>query len=121
MIAEQALHNFWSGFGLTAYDETSVPDEAVLPYITYSVSIGSFDTEVSLTASLWYRSLSWVDITNLSHQISKAIGYSGKTLKTDDGYLWLKRGQPFAQRMGDDDKNIKRMYINITAEYFSEN
>lgn len=121
MNAEQALHNFWSGFGLTAYDENSVPDEAVLPYITYSVSIGGFDTEVSLTASLWYRSLSWVDITNLAYQISKAIGYSGKTLKTDDGYLWLKRGQPFAQRMGDDDKNIKRMYINITAEYFSEN
>lgn len=121
MNAEQALHNFWSGFGLTAYDENSVPDEAVLPYITYSVSIGSFDTEVSLTASLWYRSLSWVEITNLAYQISKAIGYSGKTLKTDDGYLWLKRGQPFAQRMGDDDKNIKRMYINITAEYFSEN
>lgn len=121
MIAEQALHNFWSGFGLTAYDENSVPDEAVLPYITYSVSIDSFGNEVSLTASLWYESLSWVDITNVTHEISKAIGYSGKTLKTDSGYLWLKRGQPFAQRMGDDDKNIKRMYINITAEYFSEN
>lgn len=121
MNAEQALHNFWSGFGLTAYDENSVPDEAEMPYITYNVVTDCFDTEVSLTASLWYRSLSWVDITNLAYQISKAIGYSGKTLKTDDGYLWLKRGQPFAQRMGDDDKNIKRMYINITAEYFSEN
>lgn len=121
MNAEQAIHSFWSSFGLTAYDQNSVPDEAVLPYITYSVSIDSFGNEVSLTASLWYKSLSWVDITNVTHEISKAIGYSGKTLKTDSGYLWLKRGQPFAQRMGDDDKNIRRMYINITAEYFSEN
>ena len=43
MTAEQTLHSFWSSFGLTAYDENSVPDDAVLPYITYSVSYDSFD------------------------------------------------------------------------------
>ena len=51
MTAEQTLHSFWSSFGLTAYDENSVPDDAVLPYITYSVSYDSFDNNVSLTAS----------------------------------------------------------------------
>ena len=37
MDKAQALHSFWSGFGLTAYDENTVPDGAQLPYITYEV------------------------------------------------------------------------------------
>ena len=32
----RALQKFWAGFGLPAYSEGSVPDDAELPYITYS-------------------------------------------------------------------------------------
>lgn len=121
MTAEQAIHAFWSSFGLVAYDENSVPDEATLPYITYSLSYDSFDNEVMMNASIWYRSLSWQSVTNKYHEISDYIGDGGVQLKTDNGSVWMKRGSPFANRLGDDDKNIKRALINISAEFFQQN
>lgn len=42
MTKAAALHSFFSGFGLTAYEENSVPDDAVFPYITYSLTTDSF-------------------------------------------------------------------------------
>ena len=36
----KALYQFFSGFGLPAYVEYNVPDEAALPYITYRLHIG---------------------------------------------------------------------------------
>ena len=121
MDAEQAIHSFWSSFGLTAYDENTVPDNADLPRITYSVSKAYFDEPVMLSASPWYKSTSWVEITQKAAQIGEAIGLGGKVLKTDDGYIWLKRGVPFAQRMSDEDDTIKRIYLNVEVEYFTSN
>lgn len=117
MTAEQAIHAFWSSFGLTAYDENSVPDNAQLPYITYSVSYDSFDDNVSMTASIYYRSTSWTGITNTANQIYNDIGFGGKTLKTDNGGIVIHRGSPFYQRKGDDTKDIKGLFIIIQAEY----
>ena len=61
MTKASALYNFWSGFGLTAYEENTVPTEAEFPYITYQVVTDSFGAEVALTASVWYRDTSWVE------------------------------------------------------------
>lgn len=121
MDAEQAIHSFWSSFGLTAYDENSVPDTAELPYITYSLSYDTFDHQVSMVANLWYQSTSWKAITNKMHEISEGITQSGKVIVIDNGYIWIKRGSPFGQRMGDVENNIKRMLINVSAEYFQNN
>ena len=121
MTAEQAIHAFWSSFSLTAYDENSVPDTAELPYITYSLSYDTFDNQVSMVANLWYQSTSWLGITNKLHEISEGITQGGKVLTTNSGYIWIKRGSPFGQRMGDVENNIKRMLINVSAEYFQNN
>ena len=43
MDKSQAVHDFWSSFGLTAYDENAVPDNAQMPYITYSVVTDSLE------------------------------------------------------------------------------
>jgi hypothetical protein len=44
----------------------------------------------------------------------------GKIIKCDGGRIWIKRGQPFAQNMGDEsDDLIKRKYLNVTIEYFT--
>lgn len=51
MTAEQVVHSFWSSFGLTAYDENSVPDNAQLPYITYNLSYDAFENEVAMSGS----------------------------------------------------------------------
>lgn len=117
MDAEQAIHSFWSSFGLTAYDENSVPDNAAMPYITYSVSYDSFDNSVNLSASLWYHSTSWAAPTAKAHEIRNYISLGGVTVKTDNGAVWIKRGSPFYQRLGDVEKDVKRIYFNIAAEY----
>lgn len=121
MTAEQVIHAFWSNFGLTAYDENSVPDNAQLPYITYSVSYDTFGNNVAMTASIWQKSTSWVLVTQTAKAISDYITDGGVLLSTDNGNIWVRRGTPFYRRMGQDEKDVKRIYINITAEYFQQN
>ena len=120
MTKAAAMYQFWSSFGLTAYEENTVPDDAAFPYITYQLVTDSFDREVPVTASLWYRSESWTAINAKTEEISQEISRGGKIIPCDGGAVWLKRGQPFAQNMGDEsDDIIKRKYINITAEFMT--
>ena len=120
MTKAAAIYQFWSGFGLTAYEENSVPDDATFPYITYQLVTDSFDREIPLTVSIWYRSESWTGINAKTEEISQKISRGGKVIPCDGGAIWLKRGQPFAQSMGDESDNlIKRKYLNITAEFMT--
>ena len=120
MTKAAAIYQFWSGFGLTAYEENTVPTDATFPYITYQLVTDSFDSEIPLTASLWYRSESWTDINAKTEEISQKISRGGKIISCDGGAIWMKRGQPFAQNMGDEsDDLIKRKYLNITAEFLT--
>ena len=120
MTKAAAIYQFWSGFGLTAYEENTVPDDAIFPYITYQLVTDSFDREIPLTASIWYRSEIWTAINDKTEEISQKISRGGKIIPCDGGAIWLKRGQPFAQNMGDEsDDLIKRKYLNITAEFMT--
>ena len=120
MTKAAAIYQFWNSFGLTAYEENTVPTDATFPYITYQLVTDSFDREVPVTASLWYRSESWTAINAKAQEISQKIGRGGKIISCDGGAIWIKRGQPFAQNMGDESDNlIKRKYLNITAEFMT--
>ena len=120
MTKAAAIYQFWNSFGLTAYEENTVPTDATFPYITYQLVTDSFDREIPLTASLWYRSESWTTINAKTEEISRKISRGGKIISCDDGAIWLKRGQPFSQNMGDEsDDLIKRKYLNITAEFMT--
>lgn len=125
MTKEAALYNFWSMFGLPAYEENAVPtgeDGAEFPYITYQVVTDSFGNDVALTGSVWYRSTGWTAINAKTEEIARFIGVGGCLLDCDGGFIWLKRGTPFAQNMGDESDNlIKRKYINVTVEYMTAN
>lgn len=123
MTKEQALDSFWQSFGIDAYDESSVPQGTEFPYITYSVATDSLSQYgTALNASIWCHSTSWETATLLSNLVSERIGYHGKVLPYDGGYLWIKRRSPFAQRMSDpEDDLIRRIVLNIEAEYLSEN
>ena len=122
MTKAAAIYQFWSGFGLTAYEENTVPEDAAFPYVTYQLVTDSFDREVPATASLWYRSESWTAINAKTEEISQTISRGGKIISCDGGAIWLKRGQPFAQSMGDEsDDQIKRKYINVVAEFMTAN
>lgn len=124
MTKEAALYNFWSMFGLPAYEENSVPsgeDGAEFPYITYQVVTDSFGNDVAMAGSVWYRSTSWKEANAKAQEISNVLDSGGVTLACDGGIIWLRRGVPFAQSMGDDsDDLIKRKYINITAEFITD-
>ena len=123
MTKAAALHKFYSSFGLPAYEENSVPtgeDAPEYPYLTYNVITDSISVDVSLNCSLWYRGYSWIKANAKADQISAAIGMGGKMLPCDGGAIWIKRGSPFSQSMGDpSDDLIKRKYINITADFFT--
>ena len=122
MTKAAAIYQFWNGFGLTAYEENTVPEDAVFPYVTYQLVTDSFDREVAATASLWYRGESWTAINAKTEEISAHIGLGGKIIKCDGGCIWIKRGQPFAQNMGDEsDDLIKRKYLNLTFEFMTAN
>ena len=119
MTKAAAIYQFWNGFGLTAYEENTVPTDAAFPYITYQLVTDSFDREVAATASLWYRSESWKDINAKTEEIAKHI-YDAGTIQIDNGRLWIKRGTPFAQNMGDEsDDMIKRKYLNLVYEFLT--
>lgn len=124
MTKAAAIYKFWAGFRLNAYEENSVPtgDEAPeFPYITYSLTTDSFGGDVAMSASVWYRSTSWTECNAKAEEISAAIGRGGVIVRCDGGAIWIKRGQPFAQNMGDaDDDMIRRKYINITVEFLTE-
>ena len=120
MTKEQALYSFWSSFKISAYEENSVPTGADFPYITYQIVTDSFGGSIAMSASVWYRSTSLVNISNKTEEISTAIGRGGKLLMYDGGAIWLKRGTPFVTTMGDNsDDKITRNLLNITAEYIS--
>ena len=120
MTKAAAIYKFWNSFSLTAYEENSVPDDAVFPYITYQLVTDSFYREIPLAASIWYRSESWTAINAKAEEISYTISRGGNIIPCDGGAIWLKRGQPFAQNMGDESDNlIKRKYLNITAEFIT--
>ena len=120
MTKAAALYQFWNSFGLTAYEENTVPHDADFPYITYQLVTDSFEREIPLTASLWYRSESWTAINAKTEEISQKISRGGKIIPCDGGAIWLKRGRPFAQNMRDEsDDLIKRKHLNITAEFMT--
>ena len=125
MEKETALYEFWSSFGLPAYEENSVysdGDVPAFPYITYEVQTDSFGSAVYLTASLWYRSTTWEAAIKKKDEIAERIGMGGVMAQLSNGAVWIKRGSPFARCMGDgSDDMIKRVVLNVAVEYFTEN
>ena len=123
MNKAQTIQQFWSSFGLLAIDEQSAYDEKMeLPanYITYELQTSNFGDPVSLTASLWYYSTSWKEITEKADEIAEYIGYGGRLLSVDGrGYIWIKLGTPFAQRMATENENYRRIVLNITVDFLT--
>lgn len=120
MDKAQAIDQFWNSFGLPAYDESTVPQNAAMPRITYSVATDSLENIVNLSASIWYRTTTWKDITLKTNEIERRLGeYGGQLIDLSNGKVWIMKGAPFAQRMNDPDDSIRRIVINIQVEYLT--
>lgn len=121
MDKAQSLNSFWNSFGIPAYDENTVPEEIEMPYITYEISTDSLGNTLSLAASLWYRTTSWTAINQKADEIAKDLETERLPIQIDNGYVWIKKGSPFAQRMSEpDDAMVRRMLLNIEVEFLTQ-
>lgn len=120
MTIGAAFSQFFNSFGIPAYSATSVPDKAVMPYITYPLEISSFDDGIVILAvNVWYRTESEAIPTAKAMEIGEAIGRGGCLLYVDGGYIWLNKGSPFIRAIQDEDNSVKRRGLNISAEFFT--
>lgn len=132
MNKQQAYNAFWSDFGVLAFEENSVPDDATIqrmidaglakakyPYITYQVLTDSLDYAVSPTASIWDKNTSWERSDLLSNAIAKKI--AGMTpIKLDEGRMFIATGSPYSQHMDEEgDTSIRRIVLNLQVEFFT--
>lgn len=116
----QGLYSFWSSFGLPAFDENTVPDDAEMPYITYESKIANLDSPLFLSAQLFYYSDSWADISKKAQEIADYIGYGFVTVPISGGYIKITQGSPFAQRMEEaSNDSVRRIVLNLAVEYLT--
>ena len=126
MTEMEAMYDFWSSFSIPAFEKHAVPAKGSVgtpdyPYLTFEWKTAPFGSEVALTASLWYRSLSYADAENKKKEIAERIGRGGAFLPYDGGAIWLKSGEPFARFMkNEEDDAVKRVDLNISAEFWTE-
>ena len=133
MNKQQAYSAFWSGFGILAFEENSMPSDDVInamikagaiaskyPYITYQVLIDDLDHPVFPTASIYDKSSSWERADVLSNLISNRI-QTMDTIKLDNGRMFITKGTPFSQHMREEgDSSIRRIVLNLGIEFFTE-
>lgn len=122
MTKGEALQSFFSRFGMAAYASSAVPKDVVFPYLTYDLIVDTWEGgEVGLTVNLWFYTESEAVPNAKVQEISTAIGSGGITLPCDGGYVWVKRGSPWAQSLRDQtNKSIKRRYLNVSVEYLTK-
>ena len=114
---EKALFNFFSSFGLPVYDETSVPDEAKMPYMTCEIKTGHFDYPVPIAISLYYYSDTWTEITKKAREIITKVGESKAVRYDGGGFNITIEGQQY-ERMGDPASDmIRRIHITVMCEF----
>lgn len=118
-----AIHSFLERFGIPVYAESSVPDNAEFPYMTYSLVTSYWDEgQVSMPLNLWYRTESEKQPNDKAAEIAEGIGYGGRLIHCDGGSVWITRGTPWCQSVPveDVDDMVKHRYINTNLEFFTE-
>lgn len=120
MTKSEVIHAFFSGFGLRAYEENSVPEyldvdmtqENNPPYLTYQYGTDDFrGFPVAVTVNLWDLSDSWDFLRRKTEEISQYIGRFSR-LVCDDGYIAVSKGSPFAEPVTFN-RPFKRVALNL--------
>lgn len=107
---------------LPAYVNTAVPDDASLPYLTYTVLTGAFgEPACSLTVNIWCRTTDEAEPNAYARELGKLIPRGGVLVHCDGGGMRIYRGSPWCQSLADDtDRTIKRRYFNVSVEFITE-
>ena len=109
---------YWSAFGIPAYDELTVPEDAKMPYLTYQKANGSLGGVMNVSASVYYKGTSWNAIIQEVNHIEKFVD---KQVFFDGGILKVRKPiSHFAQPMDEpSDKKIRRMVLTVEMEFLS--
>lgn len=111
----KAYYSFFSQFGVPAYVDNNVPNEASLPYLTYTVSYEPDFTDTLIQVKIFSRSSSFVEVMDISDLIANKIA-NGIFFETPSGRNgWIRKGSPFLQIQPDEDATIKVIFINLVS------
>lgn len=61
MTKGAALQQFFGQF-MTAYASNAVPDDAVLPYLTYDAVMDTWSNSVSITVNMWFHTTCFANL-----------------------------------------------------------
>ena len=119
MTKTKALFEYFNRF-MPSWPADSVPDDATLPMLTYSLVTGAWgDLPVSITVNLWFKTDSEATANAKADELRQYIT-ENEIIDCGEGFIWVKPGSPWCQALRDDvDPFIKRRYINITLEYLT--
>lgn len=116
--AVQALDTYLNGFGLDAYAEDTVPDDAQLPYITYRPVDPEWHQKALFYIRVWYRSTSNAQVLEKADQITGDIG-EAKRLPFDGGLVVIWPESPKVQIMVDpNDRAVRYAYISLSINSY---
>lgn len=113
----KALHDFFSGFGITAYTTQTVPDPATLPYLTYPLQEPEWNRKATFYVTIYYRNESSnYESLAKADEITAAIG-KGLILPCDGGYIVLWPETPLVQELPPNG-SVRGAYINLSLNAY---
>lgn len=113
--AAEAVKAFYSGF-LPAYQEGTIPEDIIPPYISFSLSVPEWNQKASHYVRVWDRSNVNTRIIRIADQITRAIGIC-KKIPFDGGYLVIWPETPLIQVEKDGD--ARYAYINLSINAYN--
>ena len=115
MVVEimKGLKKFFSQFG-TAYIETSVPESAKFPYITYKCGSEDWKNKALISCSIYSKSSSYVELSEIAEKILDS-ARDGAIINIEGGYLCIYLGEPEFQIVPNADYDIRQGYINFVV------
>lgn len=116
--AVQAIDTYLNGFGMDAYAEGTVPDNAEFPYITYRLVDPEWHQKTTFFIRVWFRSTRNAELLEVADRITGDIG-EGKRLPFDGGLVMIWPESPKVQVMVDpNDRAVRYAYISLSINSY---
>lgn len=122
MTKTEALHSFFSSFGLPAFPSGEVVEDndeknkkASMPYLTYTKGVAS---SYECTVHLYYYTESELVPDKKAEEICERLRNGGEHVNYDGGTAWVTTSSPeWFSSPDDTDRNYKHRIINLSIDY----
>lgn len=117
----RTLSEYWNSFGIPAYPEETVPDDATLPYITYALVKPHWRGVAIYNVRVWYKDTSFIGIMNTVDKIASDIG-EGKRIIKDNVIIYLFKEDNFFQMqpLPDSEEEFKVAYLTMSIQVLAK-